>query len=443
MNKEKKFGIGNAPAGPNLRLETLVRIRWVAVFGQTIAVLIVWLVLNFDFLPGFCFMLIAVSAILNAVLSTRYPANQRISQQASIVLLTYDIVQLAMLLFLTGGLQNPFSVLLLVPVVISATTLSTRSTLLLGAIAILSATVLVFFHLPLPWIEGEVLQLPRLYIAGMWVAIICSLSFMAIYAFRVADEARKLADALAATEIVLEREQHLSDIDGLAAAAAHELGTPLATIALVSKEMIRELETESLLYEDAQLLRSQAERCREILKTLTSLSTQEDQHIGRIPFSAVLDEVSAPHREFGIEIDITTAKRIHEPLCMRNPGILYGLGNLVENAVDHARERVQLNIAWDDLNIWITINDDGPGFDGEMSAKIGEPFVKSAAEGNVSKGLGLGLFIAKTLLERTGAKLSFTNGVRDGLPGACVRVEWPRDAIEVAKSKPQASGAFV
>ncbi|MEM9332124.1 MAG: ActS/PrrB/RegB family redox-sensitive histidine kinase [Pseudomonadota bacterium] len=431
--------MGTSPVGPNLRLETMVKIRWLAVLGQTIAVLVVWLFLDFQFYPAFCFLLIAVSAVLNAILSIRYPANQRITQRATTMLLTYDLVQLALLLYLTGGLQNPFSVLLLVPVVISATTLSTLSTLMLGSVSILSATLLAFFHLPLPWITGEVLQLPRLYVAGMWVAIISSLSFMAIYAFRVADEARKLADALAATEIVLEREQHLSDIDGLAAAAAHELGTPLATIALVSKEMTRELEQDSLLYEDAKLLRSQAERCREILKTLTSLSTQEDQHIGKIPFSLILNEVSEPHREFGVEIDITTQVGGNEPLCMRNPGILYGLGNLVENAVDHATSQVVLNVAWDKSGIWITINDDGPGFDGEMSAKIGEPFVTSGGEGEPAKGLGLGLFIAKTLLERSGAKLSFSNAPDDGLPGACARVEWPRSLIEVTRKTVVAS----
>ena len=435
MSERQLFQIGSAPASPNLRLETLVKIRWLAILGQTAAVLIVWRVLEFSLSPSFCLVLIAISAILNAVLSIRYPANHRFSQGASTSLLTYDIVQLALLLYLTGGLQNPFAVLLLVPVVISATTLPTISTLFLGAVAVISATLLVFFHFPLPWIPGEVLKLPRLYIAGMWVAIISSLSFMSMYAFRVADEARKLADALAATEIVLEREQHLSNIDGLAAAAAHELGTPLATIALVSKEMTRELESDSLLYEDAKLLRSQAERCREILKTLTSLSTQEDQHIGKIPFSALLEEVSSPHREFGIDIKITSAAKQQEPQCMRNPGILYGLGNLVENAVDHANQEVVVETYWDEAKVWVTINDDGAGFDGEMIAKIGEPFITSGGEGKTGKGLGLGLFIAKTLLERSGASLTFVNAPKGGLQGVCVRVEWPRALIEVARNK--------
>ncbi|MGI9350649.1 MAG: ActS/PrrB/RegB family redox-sensitive histidine kinase [Rhizobiaceae bacterium] len=429
--------MGATPAGPNLRLETLIRIRWLAVLGQTTAVLVVWLVLEFSFYPSFCFVLIALSAILNAVLSIRFPSNLRLSTNASTNLLAFDIIQLALLLFLTGGLQNPFSILLLVPVVISATTLPTVSTLFLGAVAVTSSTALVFLHLPLPWLPGETLELPRLYIAGMWVAIISGLSFMAIYAFRVADEARKLADALAATELVLQREQYLSSLDGLAAAAAHELGTPLATIALVSKEMTRELDADSLLYDDAQLLRSQAERCREILQTLTSLSTQEDQTIGKIPLSAILEEVSAPHREFGIEINAYTATKGNEPLCMRNPGILYGLGNLIENAVDHATGKVDLKVHWDDSTIWITINDDGNGFDGDISAKIGEPFVTSGGEGTTGKGLGLGLFIAKTLLERSGARLSFSNSPEEGLPGACAHVEWPRELIEVSRNSSQ------
>lgn len=435
MIRENTFEIGASPGGPNLRLETLVKIRWLAVFGQIVAVLVVWFALEFEFPQALCFVLIAVSALLNAMLSIRYPANHRISQRATTVLLTFDIVQLALLLFLTGGLQNPFAILLLVPVVISATTLSTYSTMFLGLVTVASATLLVFFHFPLPWVPGEVLELPRMYIGGMWVAIISSLSFMSIYAFRVADEARKLADALAATEIVLQREQHLSSIDGLAAAAAHELGTPLATIALVSKEMTRELKVDSPLFEDAKLLRGQAERCREILKTLTSLSTQEDQHISRIPITALLDEVSAPHREFGIDINLQTQSDRQVPLCMRNPGIIYGLGNLVENAVDYANEEVSIKLGWDQSKISITVNDDGPGFDGEMSGKIGEPFVTSSGEGKSGEGLGLGLFIAKTLLQRSGADITFSNAPKDGLSGACARVEWPRDLIEVTRPK--------
>lgn len=430
MKSLAQFGIGHISDTSNLRLETLVRIRWMAVMGQLAAVLIVWRFLEFEFSPLQCIFLIGASAFLNVVLSIRYPANQRLDPAASTVLLTYDIVQLALLLYLTGGLQNPFSVLLLVPVVISATTLPTPPTLFLGSVAISSATLLVFYHHPLPWFEGVELQLPRIYITGMWIAIISSMFFMAVYAFRVADEARKLSDALAATELVLQREQHLSNIDGLAAAAAHELGTPLATIALVSKEMMRELGPDSDSFEDAKLLRSQAERCREILKTLTSLSTQDEQHFGQVPFSAILEEVSEPHREFGIKIRTNIETRGPEPVCRRNPAILYGLGNILENAVDHAKSAVLVNLDWDDTHVRILINDDGKGFKDEMIEKIGEPFVTQRTGNLDAKGLGLGLFIAKTLLERSGANMEFSNSPEDGLLGAAVRIEWSRVVIE-------------
>ena len=414
----------------NLRLKTLVNVRWLAVFGQSIAVLVVWLYLGFNFEPVFCFALIAASAFLNLVLSFRYPANQRLSPLSSTFLLAYDIIQLALLLFLTGGLQNPFAFLLLVPVVISATTLSQKYTLFLGVLGITCASLLAFFHLPLPWLEGSQLELPRIYIGGMWFAIISSLSFTAIYAFRVADEARKLSDALSATELVLQREQHLSNLDGLAAAAAHELGTPLATIALVSKEMTRELDQESALAEDARLLRSQAERCREILQKLTSLSTEGDKHIGVMPFTAMLEEVSEPHRNFGVTVEIIKQDEKPEPECVRNPGILYGLGNIVENAVDYAREKVILDAGWDSEWLWVTVRDDGRGFGDEVLARIGEPFVTERSRSSQSGGLGLGLFIAKTLLERSGASLEFANQPNHELGGASVQIIWPRSAIE-------------
>ncbi len=430
MKPDTNIGIGQIPETSNLRLATLVRIRWMAVLGQLAAVLIVWQYLEFEFSPAYCIFLIGISAFLNLVLSVRYPANQRLDSIASAILLTYDIVQLALLLYLTGGLQNPFSVLLLVPVVISATTLPTPPTLFLGSVAVASATLLVFFHLPLPWFSGTELQLPRIYITGMWVAIISSMFFMSIYAFRVADEARKLSEALAATELVLQREQHLSNIDGLAAAAAHELGTPLATIALVSKEMMRELEQESDFYEDAKLLRSQSERCREILRTLTSLSTQDDQHFGKMPFSAILEEVSEPHREFGIKVHTKLLSSGQEPVCRRNPAILYGLGNIVENAVDHAARFVDVSLFWDADFVRVIVNDDGRGFTDEMLEKIGEPFVTRRGGNLDAKGLGLGLFIAKTLLERGGASLGFSNHPASGLPGAAVQIEWMRSEID-------------
>lgn len=428
--------LGPTESGPRLRLETLIRIRWLAIAGQTVAVLVVAFILGYEFHLSLCLALIAASAWLNAFLRLRFRANFRLSETAAQALLGFDIVQLALLLFLTGGLQNPFSVLLVVPVVISAATQSAAQIVPLGLLAVAAATLLVFFHLPLPWEPGQQLRLPFIFEVGMWVAIVSTLAFTAVYAFRVADESRKLSEALTAVELVLQREQHLSSLDGLAAAAAHELGTPLATIALVSKEMLRELPGDSPMREDAALLRAQAERCRQILQKLTSLSQESDEHFDQLPLSSLLEEVVAPHRDFGIEIELAPGKIEDEPVLERNPGLLYGLGNLVENAVDFAGSTVSLSASWSETVLSLEITDDGPGFPPELLERIGEPFLthrrRSARE--TGGGLGLGLFIAKTLLERSGATMEIENST-DG-PGARIVLTWPRHALELAGRQP-------
>jgi len=309
----------------------------------------------------------------------------------------------------------------------------------LGILVGAMASLLVFFHLPLPWIEGQPLAIPFLYVAGMWMAVVSSIAFTAIYAWRIADEARQLGNALAATELVLQREQHLSALDGLAAAAAHELGTPLATIALVAKEMQRALGEDPKFQEDVALLRSQTERCREILKRLTSLSTESEEHLARLPLTSLVEEVTAPHREFGIAIKLEPGERVGpEPVGRRNPGVLYGLGNLVENAVDFAKSTVNVGWSWNDQRILLQVRDDGPGFPPDIIDRIGEPYMSTRQGAEPGGGLGLGLFIAKTLLERSGATLRFQNDPERG-QGALVEVTWTRDAfvrplIEAEKS---------
>ncbi|MBN9271442.1 MAG: ActS/PrrB/RegB family redox-sensitive histidine kinase, partial [Mesorhizobium sp.] len=277
-----------------LRLNTLIRLRWLAIVGQSTTVLIVAYVLKFPLQVSICFALIASSAWMNLFLAFRYPAAHRLTPFAAFGILVFDSLQLAGLLYMTGGLTNPFSLLMTVPVVISATSLPLRLTAILGALVMTVATLLVFFHMPLPWYEGSPLVMPFIYVAGMWMAVLSSIAFTAMYAFRVAAEARLLANALAATELVLQREQHLSALDGLAAAAAHELGTPLATIALVSKEMEKALGSDPKYGEDVTLLRSQSERCREILKRLTSLSSEGEAHLARLPLTSLVEEVIAP-----------------------------------------------------------------------------------------------------------------------------------------------------
>jgi two-component system sensor histidine kinase RegB len=287
----------------------------------------------------------------------------------------------------------------------------------------------MFYHLPLPWFPGSELAMPFIYVFGMWLAVVASISFTGIYAWRVAEEARMLADALNATELVLQREQHLSAIDGLAAAAAHELGTPLATIALVSREMEKALGNDPRYREDVALLRTQSERCREILKRLNSLSSEVDTPLMRLPLSSMIEEVVAPHRDFGIKITVEAPKQAGaEPVGQRKPGVIYGLGNLVENAVDFAKSNVWVRWRWSEATVSLTITDDGPGFLADVIDRIGEPYMSTRQGTEPGGGLGLGLFIAKTLLERSGATIRFRNSSEQG-EGAVVEISWSRAAF--------------
>lgn len=417
----------NTRSGRSLRLKTLVRLRWLAIIGQSAAVMVVGLWLGFPLPIALCFALIAASAWLNLHLALRYPAAHLLPPMAALAILTFDASQLAGLLYLTGGLTNPFSVLMAVPVIISATALPLMWTGLLGFYVVVIASLLAFFHLPLPWYPGTQLSMPFLYVAGMWMAVVSTIAFTGIYAYRVAEEARLLANALTATELVLQREQHISALDGLAAAAAHELGTPLATISLVAREMEKALGDDPRFHEDVALLRTQSERCREILKQLTTLSSEGEAHMARLPLTSLIEETAAPHRDFGIDIRLAPGETVGpEPVGRRNPGVIYGLGNLMENAVDFARKSVVVNWRWDAETVRITITDDGPGFPAEIIDRIGEPYVSSRKSGSSSGGLGLGLFIAKTLLERSGATITFANAGGEG-KGATVDIRWTRE----------------
>lgn len=273
-----------------IRIDTLIRLRWYAIIGQAGSVVVIAMGFGYAIPWSICLLLIAASAGLNILLTWRFKTSHRLEPNDAFTLLAFDVAQLGVLLWLTGGLRNPFAVLLLAPVIVSATSLYKRHTVGLGLLAIVVISLLAFFHLPLPWDPSNPLILPDLYVGGVWGALVCTLLFTGIYVFRVAEEARKLGNALTATELVLQREQHLSALDGLAAAAAHELGTPLATIAVVSKEMLHALPEDDPMREDAALLRSQAERCREILGKLTSLSSEGETIIEEQSLSALVEE---------------------------------------------------------------------------------------------------------------------------------------------------------
>src|SRR5213595_3181589 len=272
------------PQRRNVRLDTLLRLRWLAIIGQTTAVLVVQYAVEFPLPIWACLSVIALSAWLNVALRVRFSLTQRLEPERAAWLLAFDIAELAVLLFLTGGLENPFAFLFLGPVLISATALPARMTLMLGGFTVACATVLVFVHEPLPWDTEPPLELPATYVMGVWLSLLLAIAFIGLHAWQITEESRQLADALAATELVLAREQHLTQLDGLAAAAAHELGTPLSTITVIATDLERALEPGSPHADDVKLLREQAQRCRQILAKLTELSSNVEPFV-RTPFS--------------------------------------------------------------------------------------------------------------------------------------------------------------
>lgn len=420
-----------------LSLNALINLRWLAVTGQTVALAIVEWGLDFSLPAVPAFAVVGITAAVNIALRLGYGSTYRLSDKEAGALLAFDIVQLAMLLYLTGGLVNPFSILFLAPVLISAMALKPRTTLLLGALVVGVSSMLAVHAHPLPW-RGEPIMLPTAYVVGIWASIVVSVAFIGAYAWRVADETRKLSDALAATELVLAREQQISAIDGLAAAAAHELGTPLATIALVVRELERAIPENTPQGADIKLLRQQTERCRTILRTLTSLESGLTP-FDRMPLSHLIEEVVSPLRDFDTRFEIRLPEdRSREPVVARNPAILYGLESIVENAADFARETVVIEADWDDHLVNIAVSDDGPGFPPEILGRIGEPYLRARGQSRLRKskdddqsGLGLGFFIAKTLLERGGGTLRVENRAAPET-GAVVRVQWRREALESA-----------
>lgn len=428
-----------------LRLQTIVRLRWLAVLGQSVTVIGAYWVIGIDLPIGWCLAVIALSAWINVVLRIRYPASQRLKSSYAFMMLGFDVLQLSALLYLTGGLENPFAFLLIAPVAVSASTLRLRVTAALGLMAITLATLLTSFHHPLPWFHHSNLLLPFPYVMGVWAALVSSILFIGFYSWRTAEEARRMSEALAAAEMVLAREQKLSALDGLAAAAAHGLGTPLATIAVVTKELMRDAKPTDPHYEDVVLLRAQAERCRDILAELAARGEQIDIIVSRLPVSHLIEEVVAPHRLVAVPIEVRTgpapgvvpgSAAAVEPVTQRNPGVLYGLGNLLENAVDFADTKVEVDARWSEGEIKIVIADDGSGFPPYVLEQLGEPFVTTRPAQSFRQeapdehiGMGLGFFIAKTLLERSGATLALANRPAPQV-GAVVTVMWPRSKFE-------------
>ncbi len=422
-----------AQARRGLRLRLLVLLRWVSIVGQIIAVLGTGVVLHFHMPVMACLAVIGTAAWLNLSVSLAWPGARLATGPEAVFQLGFDLVELSLLLMLTGGLENPFSILLVAPVVVAAATLNTRHAAMVGLLALILVAIMNFWHAPIPWRGERPFHMPPLYDMANAVATVVGIVFTSAYAWQAQAEAQRMELALAATQAVLAREQRLSALGGLAAAAAHELGTPLATIQVVTKEMIRSLTPGTPVFEDVELLIQQTERCREILRKLSRSPDASDERHSRMSLSQLLDEVANSHRDIGIivnaEVGCAPGAAILE--IRRQAEVLHGLTAFVENAVDFAESTVELTAYYDDRYLTISVQDDGPGFSPDIIAKLGEPYVTTRSHGEGSRsghqGMGLGFFIAKTLLERSGAVVDFRN-VRPG--GAFITARWSRSRIE-------------
>ncbi|MEM9966554.1 MAG: ActS/PrrB/RegB family redox-sensitive histidine kinase [Pseudomonadota bacterium] len=427
-----------------IRLRTMIFLRWVAIVGQLVAITVAQIVFGLQLELGLCYLAIGAAVIANLVATFVFPENKRLSEFENLWMVMFDLIQIAFLLYLTGGLNNPFALLLLGPVTISATALSLRSTLVLCATAIVLVSLLGVIHLPLTTQAGEILQIPDLFIFGQWTALIIAIVFTSAYSRRVTTEVHSMGDALAATQMALAREQKLTDLGGVVAAAAHELGTPLATIKLTSAELLNDLEDQPDLAEDAALIRDQADRCRDILRNM-GRAGKDDVHLRQAPIEAVVLEAAEPHMDRGKAVILDhpdkTLARKEQPTILRKPEVIHGLRNLIQNAVDFAKETVWVETVWSETEISVRIMDDGAGFPTQLLGRIGDPFMRqrNAARNTINRpeyeGMGLGLFIAKTLLERSGAELRFANGAEDvkqsgSKYGAVVEVIWARKSLD-------------
>ncbi|MEM8615893.1 MAG: ActS/PrrB/RegB family redox-sensitive histidine kinase [Pseudomonadota bacterium] len=422
----------NAALG-RTRLGTLIALRWMAVAGQTAAILIVYFGFGFTLPLSWCLGVIAASAWLNVFLSFVTAGQPLLKGAEAAAQLAFDVVQLALLIGLTGGLSNPFLLFLIAPVTVAASALRVRYTVVISLLAIGLAALMPLVAFDLPWRAGEQLALPALFEAGHFAALCIGIIFFALSGQRVSGDEARLVQALDAASIVMSREQRLSALGAMSAMTAHELGTPLATIHLVSRELLGELAPDSPHHEDAALIADQAERCRVILRRLGQAREADDIVHAQMPVSALVEEAAAPHKGLGVAVLVTyepgKGGEDKVPVIRRSPEILHALGAFIENAVSFADGEVRVVATWTGDQIMVTIRDDGPGFAPDVMPKLGEPYVSQRGEAQMGGGdMGLGFFIAKTLIERTGGRIATRNRAAPRR-GAIVQAVWPRSDL--------------
>ena len=413
----------------NLDKSTLTILRYIAIIGQFIAINVVFFYLNLEFPIKASLIVVFIGLLTNLYLQFKVKANQLKDTYASLFLL-YDLFQLAILLYLTGGIFNPFSILLIIPAIVSSTFLSMGTTIILGFITSLILFTLTHYYLPLPGLLVENFDVPSFYKFGILISILIGLIFLSYFGIRFAGETKKRSEALNKLQEVIAKEYELESLGGQAAVAAHSLGTPLATIAVVAKELKKEIGDNKDVSKDIDLLISQTKRCSEILKQISKKQIEEDIFLSSIKLEDLLEEIIDSFKETSSKkIELVSNDDNNKINIERTPEIIYGLRNFIGNAVKFSKSRVKIDLMSDLEKIEIKINDDGPGIPDDIIKKIGEPYIKSkSTELNSNSGLGLGTFLGKTLLEKQGAKLLFRRN--NDLGGALVIISWsPKNLV--------------
>ena len=407
----------------NLSLDknTLTILRYIAIIGQILAISIVFYYLNLPFPIIESYLIISLGLATNLYLQFGIKINQLKDFYAAPFLLI-DLLQLSALLYLTGGIFNPFSFLLVIPAIVSSTFLSMGTTIILGLITSFLLFILSFNYLPLPGVDF--MSFPEIYKIGILVSILIGLIFLSYFGIRFAGEKKKTEEAFKKLQEVIYKEYELESLGGQAAAAAHSLGTPLATISVVAKELKKEIGDNTELSKDIDLLISQSKRCSEILKRISKKQIEEDKFFSSTKLENLLEEIINSFRETSSkEIILVSDNDRNKIDIQRSAEMIYGLRNFIGNAIKFSKSRVNIFLISDDKEIKIVVNDDGPGFPKDIIEKLGEPYIKSRSlELNSNSGLGLGTFLGKTLLERQNARLLFKDD--KNLGGASVVISW-------------------
>ena len=437
-----------------IKPKTLINLRWLAIAGQAVAIAVTDFMLDFTFKFGECLTVILFSCLVNVTSSIYFRTEKRLSTFRTFLFLAFDLIQISLLLFFSGGISNPFSILIIVPAIVSASSLPIFYLISLAFMTLLSISVLSIKYFPIIDSSGDILKPPEILLVGFSASLIITITFLGSYARRIFLDNSNMNKALQATQVALERERKLTALTGVVAALGHELGSPLATIKLASSELLSEIDSDSPIYQDIKLIFEQIQRCKAIISDMGSLG-KDDQYVKTIDFFTLIFEASQPYEKIDKKIifrvngvrqgdEGISIKEKMIPFVRREPELIHGIRNIVHNALKFAKSTVDINLITTTKKLNLEIIDDGKGFPYDVTKMIGEPFLKKStvylAEAKTEtsqEGMGLGLFIANILLERTNGKLKFSNvkqskdNGKKQIKGAKVEVSWERSSIEV------------